>query len=151
MKGLVLWLMMLPKTVVILFISLLFFFNASAYDTLKVTADLDTAMKQVSGFVEYRLPGNFKLTTFEFQLFPNAYSSADTPYLKGQSGLRDRLTSSKKWGRMVIDSILLNGTNIGANYSVDYTRGIIPLEEYQINRQTVIKLYFKTILKKVKY
>ncbi|RKX21263.1 MAG: hypothetical protein DRP51_04510, partial [Candidatus Zixiibacteriota bacterium] len=62
---------MLPKTVVILFISLLFFFNASAFDTLKVTAVLDTALKQVSGVVEYKLPSNRRLSTFEFQLFPN--------------------------------------------------------------------------------
>jgi len=138
--------MMLPKTVVILFISLLFFFNASAFDTLKVTAVLDTALKQVSGVVEYKLPSNRRLSTFEFQLFPNVYSSADTPYLKGKPGLRRRLIDSKKWGSMAVDSILVNGKNGIENCSVEYTRGILALDKNTNAQQSEIKLYFKTIL-----
>ena len=138
--------MMLPKTVVIFFISLLFFFNASAYDTLKVTAVLDTALKQVSGVVEYQFPENLKLPIFEFQLYANVYSSADTPYLNGKSGLRGRLTNSKKWGSVTIDSILVDGENYGDNYYVEYTKGILSLEKYDFNRLPKIKLYFKTIL-----
>lgn len=138
--------MMWPKTVVIFFISLLFFFNASAFDTLKVKAVLDTTLKQVSGIVEYRLPENLKLSTFEFQLFPNAYSSADTPYLDGKPGLRKRLTGSKQWGSMAIDSILVNNENTGDKYSVDYTKGILSLERHKNRQSSVIKLYFKTIL-----
>jgi len=134
--------MMLPKTVVILFISLLFFFNASAFDTLKVTAVLDTALKQVSGVVEYKLPSNRRLSTFEFQLFPNVYSSAD-PYLKGKPGLRRRLIDSKKWGSMAVDSILVNGKNRIENCSVEYTRGILALDKNTNAQQSEIKLYFR--------
>ncbi len=138
--------MMLPKTAAIFFISFLFIFNASAFDTLKVTAELDTTLKQVSGIVEYKLPTNPELPTFEFQLFPNVYFSADTPYLDDKSGLRDRLINSKKWGSMAIDSILLDDKNIGDNYSIEYTQGIVPLNAYHTRQPSEIKLYFKTIV-----
>lgn len=138
--------MMLLKTVVLFIISLLFFFNAFAFDTLKVSAVLDTTLNQVYGVVEYKLPEYLTVSTFEFQLFPNVYSSADTPYLEDKSGLRKRLTDSKKWGSIAIDSILVNDENMGDNFSIDYTKGILPLDRDKNDRAFKIELYFKTIL-----
>ncbi|MCP4705746.1 MAG: M1 family metallopeptidase, partial [candidate division Zixibacteria bacterium] len=132
--------MMLLKVAIILFVSFLLFFNASAFDTLKVSAVLDTTLKQVSGVVEYKLPENKKLSSFEFQLFPNVYSSADSPYLDGKAGLREHLTTSKNWGSMIIDSILIDDKNIGTDYSVEYTKGVVALEESEKNNSAEIKL-----------
>jgi len=138
--------MMLLKTVVILLFSLLFFISASAFDSLQISAVLDTSLKQISGVVEYKLPEVIGLETFEFQLFPNVYASADSPYLVGKSSLREHLINSKKWGSMAIDSILINEINIGTDFTVDYTKGIVVLEKYSENLSPIIKLYFKTLL-----
>ncbi len=95
------------------------------FDTLRIVASLDTLNKQISGYVEYRLPEFQDLTTAEFQLFPNVYSSDSTAYLKDYKQLRNRLKKSEKWGWMVIDSAFISGADVSDSVKIEYTRGAI--------------------------
>ncbi len=137
--------MMWHKISVIL-ISIFLGTNAGAFDTLKVTAELDPTLKQISGKVEFKIPSGLKLSTFEFQLFPNVYSSSQTPYFGGESGSKRKLEDSMKWGRMTIDSILVNGENSSGFLTIEYTRGTLILKETAAINSPLIDIYFKTVI-----
>jgi hypothetical protein len=130
----------------VIFFSIILGSNAGAFDTLRVTAGLDSNLKQITGKVEYNTPGGLRLPTFEFQLFPNVYSSPDTPYFVGELGLKRRLKNFNKWGGMTIDSILVDGENCSSRLSIDYTRGTLALDEVGMIKSPLIELYFKTTI-----
>ncbi|MCP4704304.1 MAG: M1 family metallopeptidase, partial [candidate division Zixibacteria bacterium] len=46
----------------------------------------------------------------------------------------------------IIDSILIDDKNIGTDYSIEYTKGVVALEESEKSNSAEIKLYFKTVL-----
>jgi hypothetical protein len=139
--------MMSYKIRLLLYVCLIFHAGrVYSFDTLKITASLDTLDKQIVGTVKYRLPAEPRLTTFEFQLFPNVYSSDSTPYLSKQPRAAERLRKFDRWGSMEIDSIMLNGQNLSGDLSIDYTRGILsPSDERALN-DSEITIYFKTVI-----
>ncbi len=114
----------------------------SDFDTLKITASLDTLNKQVHGVVEYPVPPNIYLSELDFQLFPNVYSSKVTPYLINYPELRNRLIISKKWGGMKIDSLFIGDGDFSDSVTVDYTRGSVPLHGDYTGRP--VRIYFTT-------
>jgi len=118
----------------------------SEVDTLRISARLDTLKKQIVGVMEYRLPAEPKLTSFEFQLYPNLYSSENSPYLKKKPHLLHQFLESRKWGGMDIDSVLLGGENFTQSINVNLTRAsLIPDEKMELNRKTV-RIYFTTYI-----
>lgn len=122
---------------------------SSAFDTLKVDASLDTLKKQIIGSVEYRLPSSPTLSTYEFQLFANIYSSEDSPYLKKSGHQLDYFKRTNTWGEMVIDSALLDGNNVTEYLHVDFTKGVLGAESLpNLNGSTVL-LFFRTRLPEV--
>ncbi len=116
----------------------------SEVDTLRISARLDTLKKQIVGVMEYRLPAEPSLTSFKFQLFPNLYSSENSPYLKKKPHLLHQFMESGKWGGMDIDSVLLDGKNFMQLVNVNLTEGsLIPDKKMELNGKTV-KIYFTT-------
>jgi len=130
----------------LLLLTVLPYYSSMAFDTLEITARLDTLKKRITGTVEYRLPSEPKLTTFEFQLYPNLYSSEDSPYLKKNHQLLNRLRQTRSWGGMEIDSVLLDNENVFQMVQVNLTKGVLkPDNETSLNGKT-ISIYFKTYI-----
>jgi len=132
--------------IAILFLLSLALFSPAihAFDTLKVEASLDTLKKEISGVVEYRLPGNSGLHSFEFQLFPNVYSNQDSPYLRGNRQFLEHFLRDKKWAGMDIDSICLDGINQSSNLKIEYTKGILEVPGETELGGRLVQIYFKT-------
>lgn len=143
LKGSARWSTMSSKAVVLV---LLLVMGQSLYgsdfDTLKITASLDTLNKQVHGYVEYPVPENPRLSRLEFQLFPNAYSGKDTPYLINYPELRNRLRISEKWGGMEIDSLFIGNEDFSDKVQVEYTRGALPVGSNKAGK--TVRIYFTT-------
>ncbi|MEW5924273.1 MAG: M1 family metallopeptidase, partial [Candidatus Zixiibacteriota bacterium] len=117
-----------------------------SFDTLRVDATLDTLRKDISGSVTFVLPLSPDLSSFELQLFPNVYSSEETPYLRERKFLRKMLKDSNVWGEMLLDSVVLDGANITRDVNVDYTRAVYrPEQAAKINGKSV-RIYFRTRL-----
>ncbi len=118
--------------------------TAIAADTLHVTAELDTLLKQVVGVMTYRLPDTPKTATFEFQLVPNMYASDTSPYLKSKRILINIFEQTGEWGGMTVDSAFLDDADITEQVCVDYTRGRLqPQNDIPLNGHTV-RVYFTT-------
>jgi hypothetical protein len=117
-----------------------------AFDTLRVTASLDNLKKEIIGVVTYHVQADSRSGTFEFQLFPQAYSSENTPYMQGSRGLSESFKRSKIWGGMDIDSVTVDGRNAGENLIIEYTRGIIRMPEISTGKDITIEIYFRTII-----
>jgi len=139
--------MMLYKTIAFFLLILLSFGGAvSAFDTLYVDASLDTLRKEISGSVTWRLPVLPEIHSFEFQLFPNVYSSAGSPYLQGRENLRNLMRKSGKWGEMPVDSVFLDGRNITEIIQVYHTRAMFRPEEEMSLNGSAVKIFFRTRL-----
>jgi hypothetical protein len=118
--------------------------SAFSFDTLKITAALDTAKKQVSGMTEFRLTTGWNLRSFDFQLFPNVYSGDDSPYLRTRSAFLERASKYKTWGGMDIDSIFVDGLDLTSELDVDYTMGRVALDGAGGDSSRKVQIYFKT-------
>jgi len=96
--------------------------------------------------MEYRLPPEPILTSFESQMFPKVYSSENTEYLKFRPQMLFDFNNTNTWGGMLIDSVLLDNSNLIQHFNYKYTKGwLIPEDNGPINGKTV-KVYFKTYL-----
>ena len=120
--------------------------GALSFDTLRVEASLDTLRKDISGTVSYNLPMSPELSGFEFQLYPNVYSSEDSPYLKDKNQLKNILSRSKKWGEAVIDSVYLDGKNVSRYLDIDYTVAVVSPEGQSKLNGKEVKIFFRTRL-----
>jgi hypothetical protein len=117
-----------------------------AFDTLKVNATLDTSKKNIVGYVEYVMPDAPKLTSFEFQLYPNLYSSKQSPYLKNKPVLLNHFQRTNRWGSMDIDSVFIDGKNAADRLKLQHTRGIISESDNRTINGKSIRIFFKTWL-----
>ena len=117
-----------------------------SYDTLKISAELDSLNKQVKGFVDYELPSGFNDKTFELQLFPNVFSSEDSRYFKYRPEMLRRFRESKSWGGMQIDSVFIGNNKSKVEAEIDYTRAAFNLDEVENTRDKLIRVYFTTII-----
>ena len=72
---------MMYYRLLITIICLLMASNGFGFDTLKVNAELDDERKEITGFVDYKLPVNFTGQEIQFQLYANVFQSDSTPYL----------------------------------------------------------------------
>ena len=137
--------MILSKTIRSALVILLLWSSASfAFDTLKIDVTLDTAKKVIGGYVKYTLPAIPMVSSYEFQLFPNVYSNADSPYLKNFPHLLEFFRKNNGWGSMVIDSVLIDNKNASDSLKIDYTKGVIRSSDYTaLNNKTVV-IFFKT-------
>ncbi|MCX6827158.1 MAG: M1 family aminopeptidase [candidate division Zixibacteria bacterium] len=144
LKELVHWSMMSFKIIGLVLAAFLSLSEAvSAQDTLKIKASLDTLKKEITGRVLYQLPRYPNLITFEFQLFPNVYSSPETPYLKWHFSSSNSTPANKVSGDMKIDSILLDQKNVSEYLKIDYTKGVLLIPGMKLNGKTVT-IYFTT-------
>jgi hypothetical protein len=135
---------MLYRLINILLILIIFSPFTNAFDTLKVEAQLDTLRKTITGTVTYKIPPKPNISSFEFQMYANLYSSEDTPYLRKKRNLKSILAQSGKWGGMTIDSIFVDNKNLTDKLDIDLTEGKIEINDSAgINGKTV-KLFFKT-------
>lgn len=132
------------KKIIIFFVLVISAGSSFGLDTLKIDVHLDTLRKDLSGWVEYRLPFNSALKSFEFQLFPNVYSDKDTYYLRKNVGIRNHLINSGKWGEMVIDSVRLGNTDVTENLEIEYTKGRVPSVNGQSLSGQIVRIYFNT-------
>jgi len=115
-------------------------------DTLKIRATLDHERKSITGSVSIDITAIESLDSFEFQLFPNVYSSKSSAYLQSGTGLKDYLERTGKWGSMEIDSILIAGKNETNYFDVEYTMGrVLPKPRRNIGGNKV-DIFFKTYL-----
>jgi hypothetical protein len=118
----------------------------SEYDTLHISAQLDTVKKQIHGMMEYRLPSAPKLTSFEFQLYPNVYSSENSPYLIGKPRLLSGFQQTNSWGGTDVDSVLLDHKNVTDLVQVDFTKGVLSPENIAAINGKTVKIFFRTYI-----
>ncbi len=125
--------------------------SSEAFDTLRVTAALDTSRHRIKGLVEYRIPDDCNLTTVEFQLFANIYSSKDTPFMKSRPDLADYLSRMHRWGQIAIDSAFINNANVGDNLEINLTTAVIAGGEFESFDGKTVRLYFTTTIPELGY
>nr|MBN2278005.1 hypothetical protein [candidate division Zixibacteria bacterium] len=120
--------------------------DAATIDTLWIKANLNAERKIIEGSLTWILPDRPDLTSFEFQLFPNVYSSEQTLYLEKNHGLRSHLKETGVWGSMSIDSIMMNGHDISSFLKIEETGGhCVPEPPESIGGER-IQIFFRTFL-----
>lgn len=147
MRGSVRLSTMCSKIVCVLLVFLLLpYYACFAVDTLRISAKLDTLKKHIVGVMEYRLPSEPDLKSFEFQLYPNLYSSEESPYLKKKHYLLNHLLETHEWGGMDIDSVLVDEYNLSKSVQVNLTKGaLVPDKNLDLNSKTV-RIFFTTYI-----
>ncbi len=150
MRGLVRLSTMYSKIAgIFIFLFLLPYYANSNVDTLRISAQLDTLKKKIVGVMEYRLASEPELTSFEFQLYPNLYSSEDSPYLKKKPRLLHHFLETNEWGGMDVDSVLLDDKNVSQFVHVNLTKGsLVPDKNRRINNKTV-RIFFTTYIPEI--
>jgi len=135
--------MMLFRILTFILISLTVSSAVEAYDTLQVTASLDTTAKEIMGKVRYDLPDFDGLSEFHFQLFANLYSDKDSPYLKFNEGISQRLSANTGWGETIVDSIFVDGQPAGEYLEINYAHAVVQVPDSDLSGSTV-EIYFVT-------
>jgi len=124
----------------------LFCTSLFAFDTLYVTADLDTSKHLIKGMVNFRLPDDCCFSEIELQLFANSYSSDDTPLMQSYPNMASQLKKSQKWGRTNIDSVFFGNVDLSKNTAINFTCMVIS----NINTDTIsdrtVHVYFTTVV-----
>lgn len=117
-----------------------------SFDTLRIEAALDTVFHQMTGFVAYKIPAEPSSGTIEFQLFPNVYSSDSTPYMRRSPFGAQDYPGARRFGQIIVDSVLLGGMNLTANLKVEYTKGEVALPKGHKSAGGVFKIFFQTMI-----
>lgn len=138
--------MLFRYATVVLILSLAGGSSFSAAETLHVYGTLDTARKEITGWMEYTVPSRPGLNSFEFQLYPELYASAESPYLRRLPDLLEHYRRSGRWASMAIDSVRLDGRIAEVDLTLESTRGIMTVPEGENLNDRIIRLYFRTSL-----